>query len=451
MTPEISYFVLDTNILLLDATNIYQYNDSVVVLPDIVLKELDSKKTLNNELGFQARETSRILRTLNYTVENKGSYTVAIGTSDLLTVHIVRPSGYPDNAITNDEKIVHVAKLYSEVGATLVTNDTNCYLTALVNKVPSTDLKVVERTEFAFTKRLVLDSSEFASLADADIRKLDPDYAPENYNYVFIEALTGNTKLGVVCNYKVDLIDKTTEDKLRKQDISPIGAEQLFFSYAIQSPASDVVVVNARAGTGKTLVALSNAMALIQQNNLYKQIFYIRASVDDVEKAEEVGFLSGNDEKMAVYFHPLEDALDVIVRQKYKNNKRKGQEFEDFISEQKQNLVAKYNIQKLTGLGMRGRTFHDAILIFDEFQNNSQPSAQKMLTRVGANTKCIIIGSQKQIDNPYITKYNNALSVILDEASKPTDEIRVHGITLHKVVRSKLTDWAETIFSKEIK
>lgn len=187
----------------------------------------------------------------------------------------------------------------------------------------------------------------------------------------------------------------------------------------------------------------------MNQNNNYKQILYVRASVDDVEKAEEVGFLSGNDEKMAVYYSPLHDSIDFIVRSKYKNSRKKGQELEDYISEKKQEFMNKYNIQFMTGLGMRGRTFPDSVVIIDEFQNNSQSSAQKMITRAGNNTKYILIGSQRQIDNAYITKYNNALSVVLDAAAKPSSTVRLHAINLRKVVRSKLTDWAESLFSKE--
>ena len=98
---------------------------------------------------------------------------------------------------------------------------------------------------------------------------------------------------------------------------------------------------------------------------------------------------------------------------------------------------------------MRGRTFPDSIVIIDEVQNNSRPSLQKMITRSGNNTKYILIGSQRQIDNPYITKYNNGLSVILDEASKPQDKISINAVELKNVIRSRLADWAESIFSKD--
>ena len=189
---------------------------------------------------------------------------------------------------------------------------------------------------------------------------------------------------------------------------------------------------------------------MVGRNSPYNQIIYVRASVDDVEKVEEVGFLSGNDEKMAVYFHPLHDALDFIVRKKYKNCNKKGDDLEKYLAEQRDELIARCNIQAMTGLGMRGRTFPHAIIIIDEFQNNSQPSAQKMITRSGTDSKYILIGSQRQIDNPYITKYNNGLSVILDEASRPQEDIVMHAVCLKNVIRSKLADWAERIFSKDV-
>lgn len=71
-----------------------------------------------------------------------------------------------------------------------------------------------------------------------------------------------------------------------------------------------------------------------------------------------------------------------------------------------------------------------------------------MITRSGTDSKYILIGSQRQIDNPYITKYN-ALSVILNESSKPQTGIVMHAVCLKNVIRSKLADWAERIFSKD--
>lgn len=252
MSPTPTYVVLDTNILLLDADNLFRYPDSIIVIPDIVIKELDAKKTIQGELGYQARKTSRLLMSAQYMITKTTGYVIAVGTSAHFTVQIVKPLSYPDSAETNDDKIVHVAKMYTGIDSStlLITNDTNCYLSAIIAGVNSTDLKVVDRTEFSFTYPLDVSADSFDTLHGQSILLFNPEHQPENYNYIFTNSTTGVTKLGVVYDNTIHIIDKEVEDKLRKQDVSPIGAEQLFFSYAIQEPSVDVVVCDARAGTG---------------------------------------------------------------------------------------------------------------------------------------------------------------------------------------------------------
>ena len=103
----------------------------------------------------------------------------------------------------------------------------------------------------------------------------------------------------------------------------------------------------------KTLVALSNAMRMVDLGK-YESIIYIRASVDDVDDVEAVGFLPGLDEKFAVYLHPLKDSLDVMVRRKYH---RKSQEsiadYEERVEASIDKMMIDYKIQAMTGLGLR--------------------------------------------------------------------------------------------------
>lgn len=190
-------------------------------------------------------------------------------------------------------------------------------------------------------------------------------------------------------------------------------------------------------------------MRLVSINSPYDSIVYIRASVSDLDQAEEVGFLPGLEEKFAPYLHPVKDSLDFIARKT--NSRHKSEKIEDYetrIEEVISNLQSKYNITAITGLGLRGRTFTKAVVIIDEVQNMSKASLQKVLTRFGKDCKVILIGSNRQIDNQYITKFNNGLSVVLDDCTRPSESIRKYAITLHKVVRSDFAEWAEDLFSK---
>ena len=223
-------------------------------------------------------------------------------------------------------------------------------------------------------------------------------------------------------------------------------------SRAIQDHSVDFILCDAPAGSGKTLVALSNAIRLVGTNSPYESITYIRASVNDVEDQEEVGFLPGSaEEKNAVYLHPLYDSLDYMVRSKFtKGNKSlKGEELDLKVEEAVDKLMHKCGIVGMTGLGMRGRTFHGTIAIIDEVQNMSKGSLQKVLTRFGKNCKIILIGSNNQIDHPHLNKYTNGLSVLLDACAHEHEGVVLHAVTLEKVVRGRIAEFSEKLFSND--
>lgn len=452
------YLVLDTNILLLDANNLLTLGQThTIVLPEIVLDEADSKKSGVSEIAYQARELGRILtkaEKISTTTEN--NLIISNLKYDNVNIEVVSLKKYPDYSdtepnIINDRKIIEVALAYqasSRVPIKFMSNDVMCRLRADSMGLPTTDLRHVEDRPIEFTKRMLLDSNTFSSLHNSKILDIDPDYKPENFNYLFEDSYTGQVKLANIRNEYIDILGKETEAELRRQDAPPQNAGQLFLSRAIQNSLTNIVVCEAKAGSGKTVSALSNAVQLVKKGK-YSSIIYIRNSVDDFgDKAEEIGFLSGNDEKVKVYLHPLDDTIDFLVRSNYKDSKLKGAEFEEFIAEKVEEYKAKYRIEGMIGLGLRGRTFTNTIAIIDECQNMSKATMQKVLTRFGKDCKVILIGSNNQIDNPYLTKYTNGLSVIMDAAKDRSDLVQMHVVPLNKVLRSPLAEWAEHIFTK---
>ena len=195
-------------------------------------------------------------------------------------------------------------------------------------------------------------------------------------------------------------------------------------------------------------MALSNAIKLVKQKR-YSSIVYFRASVDDVDDSEAVGFLSGNEEKFAVYLGPLEDSLDFIARSRTKGSRLKSDDYDLKIQEVVENIRDRDNISGLTGLGLRGRTFDETVFIIDEAQGQTPASLQKVITRQGDNCKLIIIGSNNQIDNKYLNKYTNGLSKILNDCETVSKNVIKHAVTLIKVERGKIAEWGEDLFTKD--
>ena len=451
------YIVLDTNVILNNAHNIFTFpTNTTIVIPETVVDELDSKKSVIGEIGFQAREFGRLLaRASKLPLERSASLTIAKFELDNINIHLTSTSNYPDYtdtspSVINDRKIIEIAKQYQALYENVIfySIDVMCRTRAESEGLTTSDFKEVERTDYEYVKTISLDFDTFSNVHNKPILTVDPEYKPENYSYIFTCSDTTQHKLANIYNGNVDVLGKVTETELRTQAITPANNEQLFLSRAIQDTTIDVIILEALSGSGKTLVSLSNAMAMINRNNSYESILYIRASINDVPNEEEVGFLPGLEEKFAVYYHPIKDALEHIARKKLSASKLKGEDLEAAVIEEVDKLITKHRIQCMTGLGMRGRTFTNCIAIIDEVQGQSKASLQKMLTRFGKGCKVIIVGSQRQIDNKFLTKFNNGLSVLLDDCAKESPLIKKFAINLRKVVRSPLSEWAETLFSK---
>lgn len=254
--------------------------------------------------------------------------------------------------------------------------------------------------------------------------------------------------------YKGELLEGTRSYRIREMKVKPksitsitkVGAEE---SQCIMIDSDDHLYVTAGYNlTHNTVTAVSNAIKLVKKGK-FNSILYIRNTIDDVSsQEEEIGFLSTNEAKEAVYLHALHDTLDFIVRKRLSNSKSKGKELEDKVAEGVVKLTTDCDIQAMIPLGMRGRTFTDSIIIVDEVQNMPSATLQKILTRIGKNSKVILIGSQNQIDSSYLTRFNNGLAILLDAATKPAD-VQLFATTLHKVARSPICEFAETLYSKE--
>jgi PhoH-like ATPase len=225
---------------------------------------------------------------------------------------------------------------------------------------------------------------------------------------------------------------------LKRQNIKPNNVEQKIYSSMIIDPYYDVIVCDAPAGSGKTAVALSSAMRLIDKNkDKYNKIVYIRKTV--ASDTEELGFLPGSaEEKIAPYLAPLFSNLEAIIVQKYKKKFTK-EELEAKIAD----LIKDYQITPMYEGFLRGSNIRDAIVIVDECQNDSVASIKTILTRVTEGCKIIAIGSNRQIDNKYINKHTSALTYLINRIGTDNGEVNVGAITLTKTVRGRIAEWAD--------
>lgn len=178
---------------------------------------------------------------------------------------------------------------------------------------------------------------------------------------------------------------------------------------------NDMVFAVGPAGTGKTYLSIALAVKSLKAKEVKKIIL----SRPAVEAGEKLGFLPGDmKEKIDPYLQPLYDSL------------------EDMIPAVKlQDMVDKHIIQIAPLAFMRGRTLNDAIIILDEAQNTSTAQIRMFLTRLGMNSKMIIIGDLTQIDLPYHQKsgLKEAVEILND-----TEGIAIVKLSQKDIVRHKL-------------
>ena len=162
-----------------------------------------------------------------------------------------------------------------------------------------------------------------------------------------------------------------------------LDEEQIAFASAVWDKDTDIVFVNAKAGTGKTTVATGVANLLVQYG-LYKNLIYIMSPYGERKQ----GFLPGTvTEKSSVYFEAFYQALiqcnvNPITA----------------ISTDTMTAKADGYITCITDTFLRGTNLDDAVIIIDEAQNYTTAQLKKVLTRIGSKTKVIVIGHDQQCD-----------------------------------------------------
>ncbi|MGD9623405.1 MAG: PhoH family protein [Arcobacter sp.] len=463
------YYVLDTNILLEDASNVYKLSQegrNLIIFPETVLDEIDTKKSGFDEINFQAREFARILE--NSSIINsikKDSYKiirVKIENEKNTIIDIISKDEYEVNIknislnIINDRKILEIATFansYYKNQVEFLSLDIMARTRAISLDIKTDALvgKDKDVFDFDFIKEIDINFDDLEFIDNQNIDKYDPEYKPYNFSYCFKVKSSDQVLLANIQNKRIKLLD---EAEIRDQVITPLNKEQLFFSDAILSHFYNVLIVEAKAGSGKTLLALSGALKLVRQK-FFQKIIYIRNSIESLDKGEDVGYLPGLEEKFKIYNHPLMDSLDYIIRSEHKRKRSKKNpdttisELDDReVTERIDQMISNYGIETMWVGEMRGRTLSNSFIIIDEAQNMSNKTMQMVLSRIDSSCKVVILGSNKQIDNFYVNKYTNALTTLLKSTKNEDNIVNIFAIKLQKVLRGPITEWAEQIFSK---
>jgi PhoH-like ATPase len=421
-------FIVDTSVLLYDKCSIHSFPGNDVVIPLIVLDELDRFKDKPGLLGEYARYVNRYLDDLR----KVGSLHDGVKIDHDQTIRVdidIHPIPDSLDGNTGDNRIIAAAlslKSASPQPVVMVTKDINF-------RVKCDSLGIY--SEDYYKDRIVHDKSEIYS-GQAEVEAVSPSVINQFYDdgsistdhldfdlnsnqYVTVkygnQSLIGVHRSGNV----VPLVNNLT----KTIGITPRNKEQKFAIDALTRDDIKLVSMTGLAGSGKTFLTLMAGMSGLQDKR-YDRIVITR-SLQTVGK--EIGFLPGDiDDKMSPWLSPILDNFRVAFKDAtyFEMMRQKGQ------------------IEVSPLAFIRGRTFNNTFLIVDEAQNSTIHELKTIITRIGEGSKVVLLGDTDQIDTPYLDSLSNGLTVIVEKFKK--FDIAAH-ITLMKGERSELATLASQV------
>ncbi|HJA18537.1 PhoH family protein [Mediterraneibacter catenae] len=421
----VKIYVVDTNILLQAPYAIESFEDNAVVLPMVVLEELDHFKKAEGEVGANAR---RVIRCLEQ-IRQKGDLLkgVPLGNGGVIRVEknfvdVKLPGDLAEEAA--DNRILRVCLgLAQSCGeqVILVTKDILLRIKAQILGICAEDFttdQVLEhenqysgRCELYVPEEIFKDFKKKGVPADQTyvLGEDGENYVPKLSENQFVvlkaDQSAKKTQLGRVSG---GVIRKLEYRKSAPYGITPRNTGQYFLQEALMQPAekAPLVIVKGMAGTSKTFYSLAVGLEklLNHPTGEYRRILICRpnAQFDD-----DIGFLPGDEqEKISPLMRPVIDNLEQLIDSSEEERYRDEEELKGKVEE----IFARGIIQAEALNYIRGRSIVKTYLIIDEAQNTTPDQIKGIITRAGKDTKIILLGDPNQIDRPFLDERTNGLS-----------------------------------------
>lgn len=410
-------YVLDTNVLLQDPNSIFSFDDNEVVIPAVVLEEVDSKKRYMDEVGRNARQVSKLIDGLRE--QGKLHEKIPLRNGGALRIELNHRSFHELQDIfvekTNDNRILAVANNLSneeklkENGrpVIIVSKDTLVRVKADALGLIAEDFlsdRVVE-VDHIYTGFLDLyidrgNLDRFYEKNELTLTEVTNHPFYPNQFVVMKDALGGSASA-------VGMVDKTGKKVKRLftdhdhiWGIRPRNVQQTMALELLLRNDLPLVTLVGKAGTGKTLLALAAGLLQTEDMGTFKKLLVARPIVP---VGKDIGFLPGEkEEKLRPWMQPIYDNLEFLF-----NTKKPG-ELDAILAG-----MGSIEVEALTYI--RGRSIPDQYIIIDEAQNLTKHEVKTILTRVGERSKIVLMGDPEQIDHPYLDEYNNGLTYVVEK------------------------------------
>lgn len=439
-------FVLDTNVLLQDPEAIFAFEENDVVIPAVVLEEINSKKRRDDELGRNARKVARVLDKLRASGQlHRGVELEAGGTLriELNHKHFGNLKDYFFEA-SNDNRILAVAlNLCQEEKQKANPKQVVMVSKDVLVRVKADALGV--SAQDYLTDKIVSYGDLYAGY---DVLNVHPSIIDDFYNarsleltsepfaahsfyphqFVILKDQLGTSKSALTYFNPV----KNTLEPLHAHErdiwgIGPRNAQQKMAFHLLLDDSLPLVTLTGRAGTGKTLVSLAAGLYKTEELGIYKKLLVARPIVP---MGKDLGYLPGDkDEKLRPWMQPIFDNLEYIF-----GTHREGNLEHIMLG------LKRVEVEALTFI--RGRTIPKQFILIDEAQNLTKHEAKTIISRVGEGSKIVMLGDPEQIDHPYLDSQDNGLTYVVEKFKEYSE---AGHIRFEKGERSRLAQLAAEI------
>lgn len=416
-------YVLDTSALIEDPTIIFSFEDSQLVIPFVVLEELDKLKKYQGDVSKNARVTIRLLdelfndtdNELNASLPNNSKIKIDFDFEE----NLLQDMDYGDNQILSCA--FKIQKL-SGKEVSIITSDINLRLKSKAFGMKSENY--ISKVSFLdlYNHMTYSDDYVLGMKLQEDNSVEDPLNIETNTFIIFNDNVEKNYSLSrKMPNGNLKLIKSH-----KPWNISPRNKDQLCLMDLCLDKSVELVTALGVAGSGKTLCVLAAALDLVLEKKAYDKLIIYRP-VEVV--GNDIGFLPGDiEEKKQPHFSAIMDSFEVLLGSKNPNWKKNLDMF-----------ITKGVIELDLITFARGRSIPNALIVVDEAQNFSEHEVKTLLTRVGVGTKVILTGDANQIDAKNLNLINNGLTKVI----KSFKGSKLFGnVTLMKGERSRLASEA---------
>ncbi len=440
--PRVTY-VIDTCVLLADPHAIHRFDEHDVVLPLVVVEELDNHKTRMDEVGRNARTAIRLIEELR-TTSPDGLATLAPlpggGALRIEANHVAQQLPHYLDPTKPDNRILAVA---IALRGTLVTKDAALRIKASQLAAPAEDYRADQvHVDHQYTGigEITVDAGWMDQMHTDGKATLDGAQAAELWVNQCLVLKSGRSGSGL--GRVTDVVDgiatvQRVPGSPRAFGIQPRDVRQTFALDLLTDPAVPCVSLMGMAGTGKTFLALAAGLEQVVERSTYRRLSVYRPLV--AVGRQEVGYLPGDlDEKLSPWMAAVHDNLYSLFR------RDSDSPFNDtgHVQRMVDSLLDRGQLEMAAITYLRGRSITDEYVIVDEAQNLELSTLKVILTRMAAGSKVVFCGDLSQVDNPYISPHGGMSALI--EKLKGTD---LFGhVTMAKGVRSPLAELAATTF-----